>query len=341
MKRLQTLRALTLQIIFSLKLSWLYPIALIGTNLRLKTNTQAHAIVGCFAFFINQRGLRALELEDLLVFVENRQTSLKSFFKSLTDTRLDELRQQTIAFQRLLRPNPHSTHYDALQRLYDLRYGVRFNASTYDLFDEFGDMLCRCSTKKTEHIDNFLTYRAIPNDVSATRLAQVLDDAQDDLAKFGFDKDAFERLTGHRYPDVEGVPPGPPHFGSNGYAPDYNKFDDDFIGEYVYPGRGLGHRDNAQIKIKMSGDYAEDFRRAKAAAGIDDSIDLSREWVWHHLDDYNPVDNTCTMQLVRKEIHNKVIIKPALDDIALNKGLEHAGACAIWKRFHNLVGYDY
>lgn len=57
-------------------------------------------------------------------------------------------------------------------------------------------------------------------------------------------------------------------------------------------------------RIEYSGDYSTDFERASRAAL--DQKSTPKGYVWHHLDDYDPVTNTGTMQLVEKRAHNGI-----------------------------------
>ncbi|WP_407929078.1 RHS repeat-associated core domain-containing protein [Intestinirhabdus alba] len=59
------------------------------------------------------------------------------------------------------------------------------------------------------------------------------------------------------------------------------------------------------VIIEYSGDYDIDFQRANAKAGLD-QISTPRGYVWHHLDDYDPVTNKGTMQLIEKEAHRGI-----------------------------------
>lgn len=56
--------------------------------------------------------------------------------------------------------------------------------------------------------------------------------------------------------------------------------------------------------ITYTGDYETDFQNASMAALGQKTT--PRGYVWHHVDDYNPEDNTGTMQLVKQEAHNGI-----------------------------------
>jgi hypothetical protein len=74
----------------------------------------------------------------------------------------------------------------------------------------------------------------------------------------------------------------------------------DFEGtKYLYPAKG---KEKNIIKIKLTGNDYYDFKLANDLAG------LSKKplgYTWHHLDDYDPITNTCTMQLVKIKYHRK------------------------------------
>tara|TARA_R110002073_G_scaffold313380_2_gene485273 strand:- start:41850 stop:42128 length:279 start_codon:yes stop_codon:yes gene_type:complete len=72
----------------------------------------------------------------------------------------------------------------------------------------------------------------------------------------------------------------------------------------------------------------KDFDMAFKKAGLSDKdikkIKESGDWVWHHLDDYNPITNECTMQLVLDKIHTK--------------SKSHLGGATMYKK-HMKIGY--
>ena len=63
--------------------------------------------------------------------------------------------------------------------------------------------------------------------------------------------------------------------------------------------------------IEASGNRGTDFDRANKTFGFERTPD---GYVWHHVDNYNVHNNTCTLELVRDDAHNDVI--------------PHAGSCA-------------
>lgn len=56
----------------------------------------------------------------------------------------------------------------------------------------------------------------------------------------------------------------------------------------------------------MSGNRNDDieaaFNKAVKEFGLTEQPDY-KKYVWHHVDDYNVTDNTCTMELVQRKVH--------------------------------------
>ncbi len=72
---------------------------------------------------------------------------------------------------------------------------------------------------------------------------------------------------------------------------------------------------NPIVSIDYTGDYNKDFEAANRAAGLNQKT-TPNKYVWRHLDDYDPVTNRGTMQLVEKQAH---------------KGIQHSGGVAQYK----------
>ncbi|PVV50992.1 MULTISPECIES: HNH endonuclease [unclassified Chryseobacterium] len=72
----------------------------------------------------------------------------------------------------------------------------------------------------------------------------------------------------------------------------------DFEGtRYLY--QTTGKQKNI-VKIKLTGVDGSDFKLANKLAGLKKK---PTGYTWHHLDDYDPITGTCTVQLVDSEIH--------------------------------------
>lgn len=74
----------------------------------------------------------------------------------------------------------------------------------------------------------------------------------------------------------------------------------------------------------MTGSRGKDFTRAFDQAKIPRRMrkTIKKDYVWHHVDDFNPKTGTCTMQLIRKDAH--IATYP------------HTGACAQYSKHHGV-----
>ena len=57
------------------------------------------------------------------------------------------------------------------------------------------------------------------------------------------------------------------------------------------------------VKIEYTGSRRQDNKAANIIGGIGTTREVPKGFTWHHLDDYDPVTNTGTLQLVRTRIH--------------------------------------
>ena len=82
----------------------------------------------------------------------------------------------------------------------------------------------------------------------------------------------------------------------------------DFSGtEYMYQINGK----DSIVSVEMTGNRGKDFKAANEAVGLTATPD---GYVWHHVDDYDPVTGKCTIQLVMDEAHDASKV--------------HSGSCA-------------
>ena len=81
--------------------------------------------------------------------------------------------------------------------------------------------------------------------------------------------------------------------------------------EYLY---SVGEGQRNTVTIIATGSYHEDFAAANAQAGF---LEQPTDTVWHHLDNYDVRTHTVTLELIKTEIHGKVI--------------PHSGGCAQYK----------
>jgi hypothetical protein len=69
--------------------------------------------------------------------------------------------------------------------------------------------------------------------------------------------------------------------------------------KYLYPVTGTQKN---IVKIKLTGNDYYDKILAEELSGIA-LKDIEGKYTWHHLDDFDPITNTCTMQLVDMKVH--------------------------------------
>lgn len=113
----------------------------------------------------------------------------------------------------------------------------------------------------------------------------------------------------------------------NRLVPDYSV---DMAGapstQYLYPQDLLPAGKSPVVKIKMTGKRTGlngDFHEANKAAGISGTKAPGEgEYVWHHLDDFNPETGECTMQLVKSTAHTNI------------SSMAHSGSVAQWKAYY-------
>jgi hypothetical protein len=91
----------------------------------------------------------------------------------------------------------------------------------------------------------------------------------------------------------------------------------DFAGTpYLYP---VQAGEKNIVKIKLTGSDYYDKILAERISGIGLNK-IKGKYTWHHLDDFDPNTNTCTMQLVDTNVHRACSY--------------HIGAVEIVKRFY-------
>lgn len=69
---------------------------------------------------------------------------------------------------------------------------------------------------------------------------------------------------------------------------------------YLYP--VTGEQKNI-VKIKLTGTRRFDDKLAYELAGIKIDVSILDNYTWHHLDDFDPIFGTCTIQLVESKVH--------------------------------------
>ncbi|MTD29437.1 RHS repeat-associated core domain-containing protein, partial [Erwinia sorbitola] len=79
---------------------------------------------------------------------------------------------------------------------------------------------------------------------------------------------------------------------------------------------------NPIVKIYYTGDYDLDFRAANVEAGLN-QVTTPRGYVWHHLDDYDPVTNRGTMQLIETPAHRGISHNGGVSQYKVATGQEY------------------
>jgi hypothetical protein len=74
------------------------------------------------------------------------------------------------------------------------------------------------------------------------------------------------------------------------------------------------------VEIELTGSRLADEKAANAAAGLKET---PQGFVWHHVDDFDAVTGTSTMELVQQSAHQAT--------------LPHSGSVAQWERFNNRI----
>ncbi|WJE51146.1 WXG100 family type VII secretion target [Bacillus cereus] len=119
-----------------------------------------------------------------------------------------------------------------------------------------------------------------------------------------------ERAAKKGFPDIKTSPNGGPDFTDT---------------PYLYPVKE-GQRNI--VPIEMTGNRQKDFKVANERAGFPEAgrNPPHEDYTWHHFDDYDPVTNTCTMQLVQKDAHTATF--------------PHKGSCAQYDEYHGEKIYN-
>ena len=201
--------------------------------------------------------------------------------------------------------------FEAFDYLWSRGYRIIFQPVNIDILDDVGDAICRGTPND---IRNFTFFHQLSKNDKLERIRSTIVLLQTESNHI-FDPDYTRAVLG-----VD-IPPS-----DNGFSPDFRT-----VPEFVYAGNPA----NADVKIKLSGVRKTDERRANLAIGIGRRV--PRGYTWHHLDDFDPVTGTCTMQLVKTEVHKKIFVTSLKGQIqplyeVLITG-EHTGGVAMWSRF--------
>jgi hypothetical protein len=90
-----------------------------------------------------------------------------------------------------------------------------------------------------------------------------------------------------------------------------------FAGTYhLYP---AGEGQQSVVQIRLTGSRRDDFKLANELGGFSETPD---EYMWHHVDDFDPQTGTSSLQLVDKDAHRATH--------------PHAGSVAQYEKFHGI-----
>lgn len=128
---------------------------------------------------------------------------------------------------------------------------------------------------------------------TATRRVATLEKAASGNMRSFFYSRAYNRGTLPNFPPLS----------ANGLTPDYS-------GNPTWLFPVTGNQRNI-VRIRMTGTRNRDFRLANIAAGFPGSLPPlgpnGEQYTWHHMDDFDPRTDECTMQLVRRIEHERTI----------------------------------
>lgn len=192
---------------------------------------------------------------------------------------------------------------DNLLFIENYNFGIRWLQSNLDLVDNFDDVIFRgpdfrlknfIEIKKTQGTPVWdLLLESWEDEIVATS-STIFEELAQNLRNLGINIESSIdgiSLQGRR---------------SFGMSPDFR-----YTPEHLFK---KGDKPVGDIIIKMTGSRKLDYNLAFEKAGI--SASEATEYTWHHLDDFDPDTGTCTMQLVKTDIHNLI---------------KHAGAVHQWE----------
>jgi hypothetical protein len=150
-----------------------------------------------------------------------------------------------------------------------------------DLFDHLGNKLCQGTS--FGDLDTFLRNLAKTDEEKIEQMQRIVADL---LPRKGFEG----KLRSDR-----------------GLGPDFRKAESK-NGYYALYNRDLSF---GEVKIPITGVRSTDEKMSNLIKGL---TNTPYNYTWHHLDDFDPVTRTCTMQLVEKRWHR----------------VKHSGAVELW-----------
>lgn len=211
---------------------------------------------------------------------------------------------------------------DGLDFLLRGGYKFRFHRTNTEIIDSAGNMICRGNA---DELGEFMKYHRQSRAEKREWLKSAKIDKES--SDFVYNPEATEKLLGTR------IPPSQPPNGA-GLSPDFRGHT-----QFLYD----NNPQFGTVELRMSGGRDVDFKVLNDRFGFPETPE---GFVWHHLDEvwFNDAGELmCTMQLVRKEAHKKVVVGSLKGTIQpLSEVLvagEHVGSVAIWRSFYVGVRY--
>lgn len=270
-------------------------------------------MLGCFNFIKKVNGKLGIFFRKIPVHTDiNTLVDVILYYDKGYDRFLNDLVDESTNGARLLLESGDVYLGFKIFRKEDIK---NLGACT-DLFDMASNVM-KLRIRNAQDLSNFSFYHKLSDMEKKVRLEKVIKELKKNT-DYVFDPVKAKKAT---HIDI------PPSI--NGLAPDYYDLKDT-----MYEGNRVVYRSgekDAILKINYSSVRDIDFRLAYNQLGIsnDKIVEIEKLYVWHHLDDFDPVTGVGTMQLVLKSLHNAS---------GYGNALNHTGGVAIWKFFH-LVEY--
>lgn len=188
--------------------------------------------------------------------------------------------------------------FDKMDFLFSSQFKLVFQRINTDLIDGMGQMIFRGKPGEMfSYLEHYIATRNMTQDGLAHYYRSVLDDIEAPTVN---DYNPKKLLDDYGID----VPPG-----QTGLSPD--------LKSHAYTTESF----TGEVKIKMSGSRGVDEmlanKLAKEISGLDP---IPSGYVWHHLDDFDPLTLECTLQLISQNLHNDMIDA-------------HIGSVRIWEKF--------
>ncbi len=223
---------------------------------------------------------------------------------------------------KLLKEIEDALGVDGLEYLSMRGFNLTIQKTNIDIIDDAGRMLCR---GKPAELREFVRYHRMPIHEKVEHLKSSKIVWEDSSYRYVIPEES-RRIFG----DIPSSKPPKGH----GLSPDFRSRED-----LLYK----GDTKFGEVKLIMSGSRDFDFRVLNNQFKFPSTPE---GYVWHHLDEVwlsTSGELVCTMQLVRKEVHKRIVVQSlkgqiqSLGDVTIVG--EHVGSVAIWRAFYLGVRY--